>query len=298
MYPIYEPIGTKEECKEVNIGFPPQHQELPGFEYKMCPRPISINPDYIGSGKLKDKVAIITGGDSGIGRAVAYAFVKEGAHVAISYLNEHIDAKETMEFIENSGGKCILIPGDLRNPSTSKEVVEKTLNTFGKIDILINNQGMQVFQNSILDISIEQLIKTFETNVFGYFYLTQAALPYLKNGSTIVNTTSITGYEGNANMIDYSATNGARTSLTRSLALSLGDKGIRVNGVAPGPIWTPLQPASQPQEDITVFGSKTPTGRAGQPFEIASCYVFLASDDSSYMTGQVFHPNGGTIVAG
>nr|WP_312983708.1 SDR family oxidoreductase [Clostridioides sp.] len=298
MYPIYEPIGTKEECKEVNIGFPPQHQELPGFEYKMCPRPISINPDYIGSGKLKDKVAIITGGDSGIGRAVAYAFVKEGAHVAISYLNEHIDAKETMEFIENSGGKCILIPGDLRNPSTCKEVVEKTLNTFGKIDILINNQGMQVFQNSILDISIEQLIKTFETNVFGYFYLTQAALPYLKNGSTIVNTTSITGYEGNANMIDYSATNGARTSLTRSLALSLGDKGIRVNGVAPGPIWTPLQPASQPQEDITVFGSKTPTGRAGQPFEVASCYVFLASDDSSYMTGQVFHPNGGTIVAG
>lgn len=298
MYPIYEPIGTKEECEEVNIGFPPQHQELPGFEYKMCPRPISINPDYIGSGKLKDKVAIITGGDSGIGRAVAYAFVKEGAHVAISYLNEHIDAKETMEFIENSGGKCILIPGDLRNPSTSKEVVEKTLNTFGKIDILINNQGMQVFQNSILDISIEQLIKTFETNVFGYFYLTQAALPYLKNGSTIVNTTSITGYEGNANMIDYSATNGARTSLTRSLALSLVDKGIRVNGVAPGPIWTPLQPASQPQEDITVFGSKTPTGRAGQPFEVASCYVFLASDDSSYMTGQVFHPNGGTIVAG
>lgn len=298
MYPIYEPIGTKKECKEINIGFPPQHQELPGFEYKMCPRPISINPDYIGSGKLKDKVAIITGGDSGIGRAVAYAFVKEGAHVAISYLNEHIDAKETMEFIENSGGKCILIPGDLRNPSTSKEVVEKTLNTFGKIDILINNQGMQVFQNSILDISIEQLIKTFETNVFGYFYLTQAALPYLKNGSTIVNTTSITGYEGNANMIDYSATNGARTSLTRSLALSLVDKGIRVNGVAPGPIWTPLQPASQPQEDITVFGSKTPKGRAGQPFEVASCYVFLASDDSSYMTGQVFHPNGGTIVAG
>lgn len=298
MYPIYEPIGTKEECKEVNIGFPSQHQELPGFEYKMCPRPISINPDYTGSGKLKDKVAIITGGDSGIGRAVAYAFVKEGAHVAISYLNEHIDAKETMEFIENSGGKCILIPGDLRKPSTSKEVVEKTLNTFGKIDILINNQGMQVFQNSILDISIEQLIKTFETNVFGYFYLTQAALPYLKNGSTIVNTTSITGYEGNANMIDYSATNGARTSFTRSLALSLVDKGIRVNGVAPGPIWTPLQPASQQQEDITVFGSKTPTGRAGQPFEVASCYVFLASDDSSYMTGQVFHPNGGTIVAG
>lgn len=298
MYPIYDPIGTKEECKEVNIGFPPQHQELPGFEYKMRPRPISINPDYIGSGKLKDKVAIITGGDSGIGRAVAYAFVKEGAHVAISYLNEHNDAKETMEFIENSGGKCILIPGDLRNPSTSKEVVEKTLNTFGKIDILINNQGMQVFQNSILDISIEQLIKTFETNVFGYFYLTQAALPFLKKGSTIVNTTSITGYEGNANMIDYSATNGARTSFTRSLALLLIDKGIRVNGVAPGPIWTPLQPASQPQEDLTVFGSKTPTGRAGQPFEVASCYVFLASDDSSYMTGQVFHPNGGTIVAG
>lgn len=298
MYPIYDPIGTKEECKEVNIGFPPQHQELPGFEYKMRPRPISINPDYIGSGKLKDKVAIITGGDSGIGRSVAYAFVKEGAHVAISYLNEHNDAKETMEFIENSGGKCILIPGDLRNPSTSKEVVEKTLNTFGKIDILINNQGMQVFQNSILDISIEQLIKTFETNVFGYFYLTQAALPFLKKGSTIVNTTSITGYEGNANMIDYSATNGARTSFTRSLALSLIDKGIRVNGVAPGPIWTPLQPASQPQEDLTVFGSKTPTGRAGQPFEVASCYVFLASDDSSYMTGQVFHPNGGTIVAG
>jgi NAD(P)-dependent dehydrogenase (short-subunit alcohol dehydrogenase family) len=298
MYPIYEPIGTKEECKEVNIGFPPQQQELPGFEYKMCPRPISNNPDYIGSGKLKDKVAIITGGDSGIGRAVAYAFVKEGAHVAISYLDEHIDAKETKAAIENSGGKCILIPGDLRYPSTSKEVVEKTLNTFGKIDILINNQGMQVYQESILDISIEQLTKTFETNVFGYFYLTQAVLSHLKKGATIVNTTSITSYEGNANMIDYSATNGARTSFTRSLALSLVDKGIRVNGVAPGPIWTPLQPSSQPLDEIVIFGSDSPMGRAGQPFEVATSYVFLASDDSSYMTGQVLHPNGGTIVTG
>lgn len=300
MYPVYKSIGTKEKCEKVKILFPPQHQECqPGLEYLMEPRPISDNPYYRGSCKLQGKVAIITGGDSGIGRAVAYAFAKEGADIAISYLCEHKDANETKAYIEGLGRKCILIPGDLRNEEMSKTVVEKTIECFGKIDILINNHGVQFIQNSILDITAEQLDDTFRTNVYAFFYMTKAALPHLKKGASIINTTSITAYKGEPLLIDYSATKGAVLTFTRSLSQSLISKGIRVNGVAPGPIWTPLIPASFSAEQVETFGSytsKVPMNRAGQPFEVATSFVFLASDDSSYMSGQILHPNGGAIV--
>ena len=265
----------------------------------MQPRPISYNPYYTGSCKLKNKVAIITGGDSGIGRAVAYLFAIEGADIAISYLNEHKDANETKEFIENLGRKCLLIPGDLKDEEMSTTVVQKTIECFGKIDILVNNHAVQFVQNSILDISAEQLDLTFKTNVYPFFYMTKAALPYLKKGSSIINTTSITAYQGEPLLIDYSATKGAIATFTRSLSQSLIKDGIRVNGVAPGPIWTPLIPASFSAEQVETFGSgtsKVPMNRAGQPFEVATSYLFLASDDSSYMSGQVLHPNGGAIV--
>ena len=300
MYPIYKSIGTKEVCEEVKVLFPPQHQEVqPGMEYLMQPRPISYNPYYTGSCKLKNKVAIITGGDSGIGRAVAYLFAIEGADIAISYLNEHKDANETKEFIENLGRKCLLIPGDLKDEEMSTTVVQKTIECFGKIDILVNNHAVQFVQNSILDISSEQLDFTFKTNVYPFFYMTKAALPYLKKGSSIINTTSITAYQGEPLLIDYSATKGAIATFTRSLSQSLIKDGVRVNGVAPGPIWTPLIPASFSAEQVETFGSgtsKVPMNRAGQPFEVATSYLFLASDDSSYMSGQVLHPNGGAIV--
>lgn len=300
MYPVYKSIGTKEKCEKVKILFPPQHQECqPGLEYLMEPRPISDNPYYRGSCKLQGKVAIITGGDSGIGRAVAYAFAKEGADIAISYLCEHKDANETKAYIEGLGRKCILIPGDLRDEEMSKIVVEKTIECFGKIDILVNNHGVQFIQNSILDITAEQLDDTFRTNVYAFFYMTKAALPHLKKGASIINTTSITAYKGEPLLIDYSATKGAVLTFTRSLSQSLISKGIRVNGVAPGPIWTPLIPASFSAEQVETFGSytsKVPMNRAGQPFEVATSFVFLASDDSSYMSGQILHPNGGAIV--
>ena len=300
MYPIYKSLGVKEECKEVKLLFPPQHQDFhPGFEYLMQPRPIASNPYYKGSGKLKDKVAVITGGDSGIGRAVAYLFAKEGADVVISYLCEHEDAKETKKNIECLGRRCLLVPGDLKNDEMSDIVIQKTIECFGKIDILVNNHAVQYVQRSILDITAEQLDNTFRTNIYAYFFMTKAALPYLKKGAVIINTTSITAYEGNKDLIDYSSTKGAITTFTRSLSQSLVSKGIRVNGVAPGPIWTPLTPSSFSAEEVETFGSgtsKVPMNRAGQPFEIATSYVFLASDDSSYMSGQILHPNGGMIV--
>ena len=300
MYPIYKSIGTKESCKTVKVQFPPQEQKCqPGIEHIMVPRPISNNPDYVGSGRLKNKVAIITGGDSGIGRAVAYAFAKEGADVAISYLNEEVDALETKRCVESLGGKCLLIPGDLTEEEMSTTVVQKTLDCFGKIDILVNNHAVQFVQKSILDITYEQLDLTFKTNLYSYIFMIKAVLPYLKKGSSIINTTSITAYQGEPLLIDYSATKGALVSLTRSLSQSLVGDGIRVNGVAPGPIWTPLIPSSFSAEQIETFGSGTsevPMNRAGQPFEMAPSYVFLASDDSRYMSGQVLHPNGGTIV--
>ena len=300
MYPIYKSIGTKEKCKTVKIQFPPQEQNCqPGIEHIMMPRPISNNPEYMGSGKLKNKVAIITGGDRGIGRAVAYAFAKEGANIVISYLNEDKDAMETKACVESLGIGCILVPGDLTDENMSTTVVNKALECFGKIDILVNNHAVQFVQNSILDITSEQLDLTFRTNVYPFFYMTKAALKYLKRGAAIINTTSITAYQGEPLLIDYSATKGAILTFTRSLSQSLIKEGIRVNAVAPGPIWTPLIPASYSAEQVETFGSGTssvPMDRAGQPFEVATSYVFFASDDSRYMSGQVLHPNGGTIV--
>ena len=300
MYPVYKNIGTKENCEVVKVNFPPQHQDChPGLEYLMTPRPISENVNYKGSNKLKDKVAIITGGDSGIGRAVAYAFAKEGANIVIAYLNEDEDAKETCEHVSTLGRKCVAIKGDLQEEDNCKLVINKALNEFGKIDILVNNHAVQYIQQSILDIDNEQLEKTFKTNIFSFFYLVKAALPHLKQNSSIINTTSVTAFKGEELLIDYSATKGAILAFTRSLSQSLVEEKIRVNAVAPGPIWTPLITSSFNAEEVETFGSlrsKVPMDRAGQPYEVAGAYVFLASDDSSYITGQVIHVNGGNVV--
>jgi NAD(P)-dependent dehydrogenase (short-subunit alcohol dehydrogenase family) len=282
-----------------NQLFPPQHQNgQPGLESEMNPRPTSVDSNYKGSEKLKNKVALITGGDSGIGRAVAIYFAKEGANVAISYLNEHNDAEETKELIEKEGQKCLLLPGDIGTETVCYEMVQRTMKEWGNIDILVNNAAEQHPQKSLLDITSEQLEKTFRTNIFSYFYMTKAVLPHLHKGASIINTTSITAYEGNEQLLDYSATKGAIVTFTRSLSSSLVKQGIRVNGVAPGPIWTPLIPSTFPAEQVAEFGSTTPMGRAGQPYELAPSYVFLASDDSSYITGQIIHVNGGTVVNG
>lgn len=290
--------GCITECEDIPFSFPPQHQDVqPGLEYCMEPRPIS--ECGVRGQKLKNKVAVITGGDSGIGRAVAYDFVKEGASVVIVYYDEVCDAKETAERIRQLGGKCLLLQGDLKNIAFAKKCVEKTIECFGRLDILVNNHAVQFIQRSILDISPEQLNLVFQNNIISFFYMIQCALPYMKCGSCIINTTSVTAYQGNKDLIDYSATKGAIVALTRSLALSLAEQGIRVNGVAPGPIWTPLIPASYSAKEVATFGRKTsqvPMMRAGEPCEVSPCYVFLASDDSSYMTGQILHPNGGTIV--
>jgi len=287
----------KKDSEDV-FSFPPQHQDRqPGLEYLMNPRPTSECGKK--HNKLENKVALITGGDSGIGRSIAYDFVKEGASVVIIYYDEEVDAKETIERIKHLGGRCLSICGDLKDPNFVRYCVDKTMRCFGKLDILVNNHAVQYIQRSILDISHEQLEFTFRNNVFSFFYLIQCALPYMKKGGSIINTTSVTAYQGNKDLIDYSATKGAIVALTRSLSLSLAEKGIRVNGVAPGPIWTPLIPASYSAEEVSSFGKKTshvPMNRAGQPCEVSPCYVFLASDDSSYMTGQILHPNGGTIV--
>ncbi len=278
---------------------PAQHQTVqPGRQSKMTPRPKSIDGDYQGSDQLKNKVAIITGGDSGIGRAVAYAFALEGAKVVITYLNEHKDAKATQEAIESIGGECLAIAGDIAQPDFCQKVIKKALATFNKIDILINNSAEQHPQDNIEKITIKQFEKTFQTNVYSYFYMIKYALPHLKRNSCIINTTSVTAYRGSAHLIDYSATKGAIVSLTRSLSANLVKKGIRVNAVAPGPIWTPLIPASFKKSEVAKFGSNTPMKRAGEPKEVAPCYVFLASKASSYMTGQVLHPNGGEIING
>ncbi|PSB28893.1 SDR family oxidoreductase [Chlorogloea sp. CCALA 695] len=278
---------------------PPQSQDQqPGSESEMTPKPKSDDPQYRGSGKLAGKVALITGGDSGIGRAVAIAFAKEGADVAIAYLNEHDDAKETKQLVEAQNRRAVTIAGDIGNESFCQQLVEQTVGEFGKLDILINNAAEQHPQESIEDITAEQLERTFRTNIFSMFFLTKAALKHLKAGSAIVNTTSVTAYKGNEELIDYSSTKGAIVAFTRSLSQSLLKKEIRVNAVAPGPIWTPLIPATFPPDQVASFGKQVPMERAGQPEEVAPSFVFLASDDASYMTGQVLHPNGGAVVNG
>lgn len=274
---------------------PAQHQERqPGFENEMKP-----HPDFQGnlagtSQRLPGKAALITGGDSGIGRAIAVAFAKEGADVAISYLDEHEDAKETKQLVEKEGRKCLLIDGDIGDEAFCQQVIARVIEEFGKLDVLVNNAAEQHVQESLKDITAEQLEKTFRTNVFSMFHLTKAALDHLKPGASIINTTSITAFRGEPSLIDYSSTKGAILAFTRALSGSLAKEGIRVNGVAPGPIWTPLIPASFSAEDVEGFGSGTPLGRPGQPDELAPGYVYLASDDSSYVTGQVLHINGGT----
>ena len=278
---------------------PPQHQShQPGLEHEMSPRPESENHAQHGSGKLRDKVALITGGDSGIGRAVAIAYAKEGADTAIVYLNEHEDARETQRLVQQEGRQCLLIAGDVGKELFCHEAVDRTVREFGRLDILVNNAAEQHPQESLEQISAEQLERTFRTNIFSYFYMGKAALPYLKEGSTIINTTSVTAYKGSPQLLDYSSTKGAIVAFTRSLSQALADKQIRVNAVAPGPIWTPLIPSTFPADKVAEFGSDVPLKRAGQPEEIAPSYVFLASQDSSYTTGQVLHPNGGTVVNG
>jgi NAD(P)-dependent dehydrogenase (short-subunit alcohol dehydrogenase family) len=278
---------------------PKQKQaEQPGREHKMRPRPQAEDEKHRGSGKLENKVALITGGDSGIGRAVAIAFAKEGANVSVVYLEEHKDAKETQRLVEQRGRRCLLIPGNVGDEKFCRRAVDETVSQLGKLDILVNNASEQHPQDSIEDITEKQLERTFRTNVFGYFFFAKAALKHLKKGGTIINTASVTAYKGSPKLLDYSSTKGAEVAFTRSLSQSLAKKGIRVNGVAPGPIWTPLIPSTFPGEKVETFGSDVPMKRAGQPEEVAPCYVFLASDDSSYMTGQMLHPNGGTVVNG
>ena len=279
---------------------PPAQKQArqPGVESQMTPRPAAAAAKYKAAGKLQGKVALITGGDSGIGRSVAVHFAKEGADVAIVYLNEHDDARETEQLVKREGRKCLLIPGDIGYERFCREAVERTTRELGKLDVLINNAAEQHPQEGIENIDREQLERTFRTNVFGMFFMTKAAMPSLKKGSTIVNTTSVTAYQGNPQLIDYSSTKGAIVAFTRALAKSVAEKGIRVNGVAPGPIWTPLIPSTFPPEKVAKFGKDVPLGRPGQPDEVAPCYVFLASEDSSYMSGQVLHPNGGEVVNG
>jgi NAD(P)-dependent dehydrogenase (short-subunit alcohol dehydrogenase family) len=270
----------------------------PGIEEKMNPEPVVIRDTYRGSGKLDGKIALITGGDSGIGRSVAVHFAREGADVAIVYLDENQDAAKTKEMVEAEGKSCLLIRGDLRDESFCKDVVKKTVSEFGGLNILVNNAAEQHPKEDIREISSKQLTETFATNIFSFFYVTQEALEHLKEGDAIINTTSITSYHGSPALLDYSSTKGAITSFTRSLADNLAEKGIRVNAVAPGPIWTPLIPSTFPPEKVEKFGKDTPFKRPGQPCEVAPSFVFLASDDSSYFSGQILHPNGGQVVNG
>lgn len=287
-------LGSKVTTKNTKITFPKQHQNIhPGIESQMEPKPVYDNPNYVATDKLKDKIAIVTGGDSGIGRAVSILFAKEGANIAIVYLDEDQDANDTKNIIDGLGKKCTLIKSDLKDQKSCEGVIDTVVKEYGHIDILVNNAGVQYAQNSIENITKEQLQKTFETNIFSMFYLTQTALKHMNKNSKIINTTSITAYEGSKDLIDYSATKGAIVTFTRSLALSLLCMNIRVNAVAPGPVWTPLIPSSFSEQKVETFGSNNPMKRAAQPVEVAPAYLYLASDDSSYVTGQIIHVDGG-----
>lgn len=270
----------------------------PGREHQMRPRPRAVRPEYRGSGKLEGKAALITGGDSGIGRAAAVLFAREGANVAVTYLDEHRDARETLRLVEAEGRYCRLFPGDIGEESHCREVVRETVRQFGRLDILVNNAAEQHPKEALSKISSRQLERTFRTNIFSFFYFAKAALRHLKPGSAIINTTSVTAYRGSPHLLDYASTKGAIVSFTRSLAKALADHDIRVNAVAPGPIWTPLIPSTFPPDKVADFGTDVPMKRAGEPEEVGPCFVFLASSDSSYMTGQVLHPNGGEVVNG
>lgn len=295
---FYNYYGNKGiKSIEYYIVAPEQSQnKQPGMEYLMYPSPIFDNPNYQGSNKLKDKVAIITGGDSGLGRAASIAFTKEGAKVVIVYFDEDKDANDTKEYINSLGGECLLIKGDLRKEEFSKSIVDKTINAFGHIDILVNNAGVQYQQDTLEDITTEQFDNTIKTNIYGMFYLTKAVLPHLKSGSSIINLTSVTTFYGEPQLIDYVTAKGAIVGFTRSLARNLALKNIRVNAIAPGAFWTPLQPSCWVKEKIPSLGSDAAMARMAMPYELAPTFVFLASDDSSYMTGQVIHNNGGQIM--
>jgi NAD(P)-dependent dehydrogenase (short-subunit alcohol dehydrogenase family) len=274
---------------------PPQHQtHQPGGSEQMDPQPQYDSPGYRGCGKLEDRVAIITGGDSGIGRAVAIAFAKEGANVAVIYNEHDEDAEATRQEVAKHGRACLTIKGDVGDPGFCERAVEEVMATFARLDVLVNNAGQQYEHQDIEEISPDEIDLTFRTNIYSMFYMSKAALKHMSPGSTIVNTASVTAYKGKPSLLDYSATKGAIIAFTRSLALQQVDKGIRVNAVAPGPIWTPLIPSSFTAEEVAHFGADTPMGRPGQPYEVAPSYVFLASEDSSYMTGTTLHPNGGT----
>jgi NAD(P)-dependent dehydrogenase (short-subunit alcohol dehydrogenase family) len=286
-------MDTKNYPEEL----PKQRQQQPGRESEMNPQPVA-DRDGRSCNRLSDRAAIITGGDSGIGRAVALDFAKEGADLAILYLSEHEDAQKTKAMIEEIGRRCILMSGDVGDEEFCRKSVGNAVKELGKLDILVNNAAEQHIEADLEKISAEQLERTFRTNIFAYFFMAKAALQHLRPGSVIINTASVTAYGGNPRLLDYSSTKGAIVSFTRSLSQALAKKGIRVNGVAPGPIWTPLIPATFPEEMVEKFGKDVPLERPGQPEEVAPCYVFLASDDSSYMTGQILHPNGGKIING
>lgn len=278
--------------------FPKQEQSLPGDEYKMNPEPEIIRPNYKGSGKLEGKTALITGGDSGIGRSAAVHFAREGANVAIIYLEEDKDAEKTQQLIEDEGKECLIISGDLKDEKFCESAVKKCIKTFKELNIIVNNAAIQFPAQELEKITTAQLHTTFETNIYPYFYITKFALPHLKEGDCIINTSSVTAYRGSEHLIDYASTKGAIVSFTRSLSATLAPRKIRVNGVAPGPIWTPLIPASFDKNHVAVFGQDTPMGRAGQPSEVGPAYVYLASEDSSYVTGQFIHVNGGEMTGG